>query len=138
MMQPSKVGDSSLQLSFSFDNKNNGETSFQMDPSPTSSPSEASISWTEGAGDPLGADRSAGQEWMDKTKRKIRKKCTTKLLKRRLPIIDWLPKYTVNKAFADCMAGLTVALTAIPQGIAYGAVAGVPVEVSSGHVGDIS
>ena len=27
------------------------------------------------------------------------------------------------------MAGITVALTAIPQGIAYGAVAGVPVEV---------
>jgi sodium-independent sulfate anion transporter 11 len=62
-------------------------------------------------------------------KRRIRKTCTTKLLKRRLPMIEWLPKYTLQSLFHDCMAGFTVALTAIPQGIAYGAVAGVPVEV---------
>lgn len=131
-MQPSKVGDSTLQLSLSFDNKKNGETSFQLDPSPTGTPSEVSMSsWSEGAGDPLDSDEPVGRRWLSETKRRFRKTCTTKLLKRRLPIIEWLPKYTVESAFSDCIAGFTVALTAIPQGIAYGAVAGVPVEVGA-------
>lgn len=55
--------------------------------------------------------------------------CTVNLLKRRLPFLIWLPSYTLKSAFHDCIAGFTVALTAIPQGIAYGAVAGLPVEV---------
>ncbi len=63
-------------------------------------------------------------------KTRTRDLCTVKLLKRRLPFLVWLPKYNLNLAFHDCIAGFTVALTAIPQGIAYGAVAGLPVEVS--------
>lgn len=58
------------------------------------------------------------------------KKCTIQLLKQRLPILQWMPQYTLQAAFRDFLAGFTVALTAIPQGIAYGAVAGVPIEVS--------
>ncbi|XP_057371356.1 sodium-independent sulfate anion transporter-like isoform X2 [Daphnia carinata] len=127
-----KIGDSSLQLSFSFDDKKNRETSFQMDPgSVSSASSERSVSWSEGGGsaeDHIDKDASFGQQMVTRAKRRIRKSCTTKLLKRRLPIIEWLPKYTIQSLFHDCMAGFTVALTAIPQGIAYGAVAGVPVE----------
>lgn len=128
-----KIGDSSLQLSFSFDDKKNGETSFQMDPgSVSSASSEMSVSWSEGVGSAehhRDKDVSFGQQVVTRAKRRIRKTCTTKLLKRRLPMIEWLPKYTLQSLFHDCMAGFTVALTAIPQGIAYGAVAGVPVEV---------
>lgn len=128
-----KIGDSSLQLSFSFDDKKNGETSFQMDPgSASSTPSERSVSWSEGGGsseDHIEKGGSFGQKMVTRAKRRVRKTCTTKLLKRRLPMIEWLPKYTLQSLFHDCMAGFTVALTAIPQGIAYGAVAGVPVEV---------
>lgn len=128
-----KIGDSSLQLSLSFNEKKKGETSFQMDPSCTSStPSEMSVSWSEGGGsaeDQMEKESSIPRKMAARAKRHIRKTCTTNLLKRRLPMIEWLPKYTLQSLFHDCMAGFTVALTAIPQGIAYGAVAGVPVEV---------
>lgn len=56
--------------------------------------------------------------------------CTKGLLKRRLPFLQWAPTYTFKSIFHDCIAGFTVALTAIPQGIAYGAVAGLPVQVN--------
>jgi sodium-independent sulfate anion transporter 11 len=71
----------------------------------------------------------SGGKVLERIKNRFRRTCTTKQLIRRLPIINWLQTYSLNSAFCDCMAGVTVALTAIPQGIAYGAVAGVPVEV---------
>lgn len=49
---------------------------------------------------------------------------TVESLKRRLPITKWLPCYTWSLFFHDLMAGLTVGMTAIPQGIAYAVVAG--------------
>lgn len=50
------------------------------------------------------------------------------ILKDRLPILNWLPKYRLNYFFYDFIAGITVALTSIPQGIAYAVVAGLPPE----------
>ncbi|XP_063988793.1 sodium-independent sulfate anion transporter [Diachasmimorpha longicaudata] len=44
--------------------------------------------------------------------------------KRRFPIIDWLLVYKPSWLLQDILAGITVGLTAIPQGIAYGVVAG--------------
>ncbi|EFX77094.1 hypothetical protein DAPPUDRAFT_321675 [Daphnia pulex] len=70
----------------------------------------------------------SGGKVLERIKNRFRRTCTTRQLIRRLPIINWLQTYSLNSAFCDCMAGITVALTAIPQGIAYGAVAGVPVE----------
>ena len=61
----------------------------------------------------------------------VQRSCTTELLKRRFPFLQWAPSYTFRSIFHDAIAGFTVALTAIPQGIAYGAVAGLPVEVTS-------
>ncbi|KAH8312872.1 hypothetical protein KR044_013392, partial [Drosophila immigrans] len=52
--------------------------------------------------------------------------CSTKTLKRKFPICTWLPKYKPRYLLDDIVAGLTVGLTAIAQGIAYGAVVGLP------------
>jgi len=39
-------------------------------------------------------------------------------------VLKWLPKYKTGYIIADFVAGLTVALTVIPQGIADAALAG--------------
>lgn len=51
------------------------------------------------------------------------------LLLRRIPILAWIPQYSSSKLLQDILAGLTVGLTAIPQGIAYAIVAGLPAQV---------
>ncbi|CAL1540615.1 unnamed protein product [Lymnaea stagnalis] len=47
-------------------------------------------------------------------------------LKSRLPIIVWLPKYNFFNFQCDLIAGVTVGLTVIPQGLAYAGIAGLP------------
>ncbi|XP_070157290.1 sodium-independent sulfate anion transporter isoform X3 [Polyergus mexicanus] len=49
-------------------------------------------------------------------------------VKRRLPILSWLPQYRSTWILQDALAGITVGLTAVPQGIAYGIVAGLNAE----------
>ena len=61
-------------------------------------------------------------------RKRIKGVCTVKTLKRRVPILGWMPSYTWQSGIHDFIAGFTVALTAIPQGIAYAAVAGIPLE----------
>lgn len=57
--------------------------------------------------------------------------CTfKKLIRKRLPIVTWLPKYTLKDAICDAVAGFTVGLTLIPQAIAYSALAGLGPQVS--------
>lgn len=53
-----------------------------------------------------------------------------KTLYKRFPILSWLPRYTRNDAIGDVIAGITVGLTVIPQGLAYAGVAGLPTQVS--------
>lgn len=53
-----------------------------------------------------------------------------KLLKRRLPITSWLPQYKKAFIFGDIIAGITVGLTVVPQGIANAAIAGLTPEVN--------
>ena len=43
-----------------------------------------------------------------------------------LPFLEWMPKITRETLKADFLAGLTVALVAIPQSLAYAQLAGVP------------
>ncbi|KAG5307986.1 S2611 protein, partial [Acromyrmex insinuator] len=43
---------------------------------------------------------------------------------RRLPVLNWLPRYKPTWFLQDALAGITVGLLAVPQGIAYGALAG--------------
>ncbi|XP_058456090.1 sodium-independent sulfate anion transporter-like isoform X2 [Malaya genurostris] len=49
--------------------------------------------------------------------------CSAKLVKKRFPILQWLPEYRKQYLLEDIVAGLTVGLTVIPQGIAYAVVA---------------
>ncbi|XP_011192479.2 sodium-independent sulfate anion transporter [Zeugodacus cucurbitae] len=51
-----------------------------------------------------------------------------KTLYKRLPILKWLPHYNRNDAIGDLIAGITVGLTVIPQGLAYSGVAGLPTQ----------
>ena len=51
----------------------------------------------------------------------------------RLPAIDWARNYNLEKLTGDCIAGLTTALTVIPQGIGYAPLAGLPLPVSFLH-----
>eukprot|EP00092_Neocalanus_flemingeri_P034435 GFUD01037444.1.p1 GENE.GFUD01037444.1~~GFUD01037444.1.p1 ORF type:complete len:657 (+),score=135.37 GFUD01037444.1:71-2041(+) len=56
----------------------------------------------------------------------VQKCCSKKTLTSRLPIVSWLPAYDLECAVSDLIAGVTVGLTVIPQGIAYAIVAGLP------------
>ncbi|KAJ3645331.1 hypothetical protein Zmor_022997 [Zophobas morio] len=49
-----------------------------------------------------------------------------KLLLKRIPILSWLPNYDKTSAVSDLIAGITVGLTVIPQGLAYSSIVGVP------------
>lgn len=59
---------------------------------------------------------------------KLRGTFTVKNAKRKLPILRWLPRYTVEDGLGDIMAGITVGLTVIPQSMAYAGLAGLPPE----------
>ena len=52
-----------------------------------------------------------------------------KQLLKKVPILSWLPKYNVQTGVSDLIAGITVGLTIIPQGIAYALVANLPPQV---------
>ena len=43
-----------------------------------------------------------------------------------IPILDWLPKYKKSYLRGDLLAGLTVGVMLVPQGMAYGLLAGLP------------
>tara|TARA_R110001632_G_scaffold141565_1_gene257504 strand:+ start:7718 stop:9448 length:1731 start_codon:yes stop_codon:yes gene_type:complete len=49
-----------------------------------------------------------------------------KNLKRLIPILEWLPNYNKSRFRGDFVAGITVAIILIPQGIAYALIAGLP------------
>lgn len=49
---------------------------------------------------------------------------TKEKLKRKLPIINWLPKYSLQDLKGDMIAGVSVAFTIIPQALALATLAG--------------
>ncbi|XP_049817178.1 sodium-independent sulfate anion transporter [Aethina tumida] len=68
---------------------------------------------------------SAAGPWVTK---KVQNACTKKMLYKRLPILNWLPKYKGEDAIGDVVAGITVGLTVIPQALAYANIAGLPAQ----------
>lgn len=73
----------------------------------------------------------AREKWPDVRsafKRKVKKSFSKEGLHKSLPITEWLPKYRKSYILQDIMAGVTVALTVIPQGIADAALAGLPTQ----------
>lgn len=46
----------------------------------------------------------------------------------KFPIIGWLPKYNFRWILNDVIAGLTIGLMLIPQGLSYAKIAEIPVE----------
>ncbi|XP_035777855.1 sodium-independent sulfate anion transporter-like isoform X1 [Anopheles albimanus] len=58
--------------------------------------------------------------------RKAKSAFSEKMIKKRLPILRWLPQYNSTDAVGDLVAGITVGLTVIPQALAYAGIAGLP------------
>ncbi|XP_053669983.1 sodium-independent sulfate anion transporter-like [Anopheles nili] len=56
-------------------------------------------------------------------RRKLTSLWTKETAYRRIPVLQWAPKYNFNSLISDCIAGITVGLTSIPQSIAYATVA---------------
>ncbi|KAI1825520.1 sulfate permease [Xylaria intraflava] len=46
----------------------------------------------------------------------------------KLPIAQWLPRYSVSWLASDFMAGLTIGVMLIPQGLSYAKIATIPIE----------
>jgi len=77
-------------------------------------------------------DDATGSRWDDLSNRireKAKKSFTKKVMYKRLPFLSWMPKYNADDAVGDLVAGITVGLTVIPQGLAYGNLAGLPTQV---------
>ena len=47
-------------------------------------------------------------------------------IKKIIPILEWLPNYEKSFLKGDLIAGITVGIILIPQGIAYALIAGLP------------
>ncbi|XP_062612183.1 sodium-independent sulfate anion transporter-like [Saccostrea cucullata] len=56
-------------------------------------------------------------------KKQLNECCSKDNLKTKLPITKWLPQYSLRHLQCDVIAGLTVGLTVIPQGLAYAKIA---------------
>lgn len=54
----------------------------------------------------------------------------SKFIRKRIPIVEWLPKYNSEKFLNDMIAGVTVGLTVMPQGLAYATLAGLAPQVN--------
>jgi len=77
-------------------------------------------------------DDRTGSRWEEMSNRirqKAKKSCTKKVMRKRLPFLIWMPKYNSEDAVGDLVAGITVGLTVIPQGLAYANLAGLPTQV---------
>lgn len=76
-------------------------------------------------------DKNYREKWPDlpgAILRKVKKFCSVEGLYQRFPVFEWLPKYKKSFILPDIVAGLTVAMTVIPQGIADAALAGLPTQ----------
>lgn len=52
-----------------------------------------------------------------------------RFVRKRIPIVSWVQNYSGEKAISDLIAGVTVGLTLMPQGLAYATLAGLEPQV---------
>ncbi|GMR59614.1 hypothetical protein PMAYCL1PPCAC_29809 [Pristionchus mayeri] len=73
-------------------------------------------------------DKSADPESLvTEPRRRLGKRDVAAAAKSFLPILDWLPKYNIRENLhGDLIAGLTVGIMHVPQGMAYASLATVP------------
>jgi len=79
-----------------------------------------------GGGKANGTSKTAGIMMQDETLLVRRESRLKKQVRKKVPILGWLPQYNTEWLVSDMIAGVTVGLTVIPQGIAYAIVAGLP------------
>lgn len=60
--------------------------------------------------------------------KRARTMCTWQMCLSWFPFIQWAPKYSLEFLGCDIIAGITLALTVIPQGIGYAPLAGLPLQ----------
>ncbi|XP_071498153.1 sodium-independent sulfate anion transporter-like [Diadema antillarum] len=76
------------------------------------------------------SSRNQRREFGRKLRNRIRRKgsdyCSRERWMQRFPFTSWLPKYRPRTAVNDLIAGLTVGLTVLPQGLAYASIAKLP------------
>lgn len=60
--------------------------------------------------------------------KRSRDACSKECLVQRFPVINWARNYSLDCLTGDLIAGLTCALTVIPQGIGYAPLAGLPLQ----------
>ena len=53
---------------------------------------------------------------------------TREKLRRRLPFLSWIPDYSLSDLKGDVIAGISVAFTIVPQGLALAVLAGLPAQ----------
>ena len=68
------------------------------------------------------------EEMMKVVRRTGNKLCSKKFLSNRLPLLTWIVGYNLEMLLCDTIAGVTTALTVIPQGIGYAPLAGLPLQ----------
>lgn len=73
------------------------------------------------------------EKWTVQVQKTLRKTCSCsgpkakRILFRKIPILDWLPKYKVREnLLSDIIAGITVGIVHLPQGLAYADLADLP------------
>nr|CAD7588522.1 unnamed protein product [Timema genevievae] len=85
---------------------------------------------TSGQGIPASAQDSEYRPWWCSVPGTTMSSCRwrpgtlRKVVRRNIPILTWLPKYNLDTFVSDLIAGVTVGLTVMPQGLAYATLAG--------------
>ena len=51
---------------------------------------------------------------------------TLKYLREKVPVVEWLPRYSFSWLIRDIIAGLTIGILLVPQSLAYAKVANIP------------
>lgn len=67
------------------------------------------------------------KSWVDPVRRRL-PSATAEYIAEKLPAAQWLPHYNYKWILQDFIAGITIGVMLIPQGLAYAKIANIPVE----------